>query len=232
MVGIIGAMSEEVNIIKDEMQFSYEEIIGKFTFYIGSLRNRKIVLAESGIGKVNAAMLATIMIVKFNVKAVCFSGVAGALDSKLKVGDVVIGEKMLQHDMDVSEFGLKKGEIPRMDTSVFLSNDRLMEIVKEYKLSNNKIYSGTIISGDQFISLKQAKQELAAEFNAMCVDMESAAVAQVCHRLDKKCLVIRSISDSVTDDSTMEYSQFTELAANNSKELVCHLAEVLSQEQI
>ena len=66
----------------------------------------------------------------------------------------------------------------------------------------------------------------------MCVDMESAAVAQVCHRLDKKCLVIRSISDSVTDDSTMEYSQFTELAANNSKELVCHLAEVLSQEQI
>lgn len=177
-------------------------------------------------------MLATIMIVKFNVKAVCFSGVAGALDSKLKVGDVVIGEKMLQHDMDVREFGLKKGEIPRMDTSVFLSNDRLMEIVKEYKLSNNKIYSGTIISGDQFISLKQAKQELAAEFNAMCVDMESAAVAQVCHRLDKKCLVIRSISDSVTDDSTMEYSQFTELAANNSKELVCHLAEVLSQEQI
>ena len=173
-----------------------------------------------------------LMIVKFNVKAVCFSGVAGALDSKLKVGDVVIGEKMLQHDMDVREFGLKKGEIPRMDTSVFLSNDRLMEIVKEYKLSNNKIYSGTIISGDQFISLKQAKQELAAEFNAMCVDMESAAVAQVCHRLDKKCLVIRSISDSVTDDSTMEYSQFTELAANNSKELVCHLAEVLSQEQI
>ena len=232
MVGIIGAMSEEVNIIKDEMQFSYEEIIGKVTFYIGSLRNRKIVLAESGIGKVNAAMLATIMIVKFNVKAVCFSGVAGALDSKLKVGDVVIGEKMLQHDMDVREFGLKKGEIPRMDTSVFLSNDRLMEIVKEYKLPNNKIYTGTIISGDQFISLKQAKQELAAEFNAMCVDMESAAVAQVCHRLDKKCLVIRSISDSVTDDSTMEYSQFTELAANNSKELVCHLAEVLSQEQI
>ena len=166
MVGIIGAMSEEVNIIKDEMQFSYEEIIGKFTFYIGSQRKKKIVLAESGIGKVNAAMLATIMIVKFNVKAVCFSGVAGALDSKLKVGDVVIGEKMLQHDMDVREFGLKKGEIPRMDTSVFLSNDRLMEIVKEYKLSNNKIYSGTIISGDQFISLKQAKQELAAEFKA------------------------------------------------------------------
>ncbi|MDR2878935.1 MAG: 5'-methylthioadenosine/adenosylhomocysteine nucleosidase [Fusobacteriales bacterium] len=232
MVGIIGAMSEEVNIIKDEMQFSHEEIIGKFIFYIGSLRNRKIVLAESGIGKVNAAMLATIMIVKFNVKAVCFSGVAGALDSRLKVGDVVIGEKMLQHDMDVKEFGLKKGEIPRMDTSVFLSNDRLMAIVKEYKLSNNKIYSGTIISGDQFISLKQTKQELASEFNAMCVDMESAAVAQVCHRLDKKCLVIRSISDSVTDDSMMEYSQFTELAANNSKELVCRLTEVLSQEQI
>ena len=164
MLGIIGAMSEEVNIIKDEMQFSYEEIIGKFTFYIGSLRDRKIVLAESGIGKVNAGMLATIMIIKFNVKAVCFSGVAGALDSRLKVGDVVIGEKMIKHDMDVREFGLKKGEIPRMDTSVFMSNNRLMEIVNEYKLPNNKTYTGTIISGDQFISSKQAKEGLAKEF--------------------------------------------------------------------
>jgi adenosylhomocysteine nucleosidase len=232
MIGIIGAMAEEVNIIKDEMQFSYEEIIGKFTFYIGSLRDRKIVLAESGIGKVNASMLATIMIIKFNVKAVCFSGVAGALDKRLKIGDVVIGEKMMQHDMDVTEFGLKKGEIPRMDTSEFLSNGRLMEIVKEHKLPNNKTYIGTIISGDQFVSSKDLKESLAKDFNAMCVDMESAAVAQVCHRLDKKCLIIRSISDSVTNDSTMEYSKFTKLAADNAKELVCHLAKVLSKEQL
>ena len=232
MIGIIGAMSEEVDIIKDEIQFSYEEIIGKFTFYIGSLRDRKIVLAESGIGKVNASMLATIMIIKFNVKAVCFSGVAGALDKRLKVGDVVIGEKMMQHDMDVTEFGLKKGEIPRMDTSEFLSNRRLMEIVKEHKLPNNQTYIGTIISGDQFVSSKDLKESLAKDFNAMCVDMESAAVAQVCHRLDKKCLIIRSISDSVTNDSTMEYSKFTKLAADNAKELVCHLAKVLSKEQL
>ena len=227
MIGIIGAMSEEVDIIKKEMKFTYEEKIGRFTFIIGSLRNRKIVLAESGIGKVNAGMMATIMITKFNVKAIIFSGVAGALDKRLSVGDVVIGEKMIQHDMDVREFGLKKGEIPRMATSVFESDKEILDIISSFELPDHKIYKGTIISGDQFISSKQVKTDLAEEFNAMAVDMESSSVAQVCYQLERKCLVVRSISDSVTDDSMMEYSKFIELAAHNSKEIVCYLMENL-----
>ncbi len=227
MIGIIGAMSEEVDIIKKEMKFTYEEKIGRFTFIIGSLRNRKIVLAESGIGKVNAGMMATIMITKFNVKAIIFSGVAGALDKRLSVGDVVIGEKMIQHDMDVREFGLKKGEIPRMATSVFESDKEILDIISSFELPDHKIYKGTIISGDQFISSKQVKTDLAEEFSAMAVDMESSSVAQVCYQLERKCLVVRSISDSVTDDSMMEYSKFIELAAHNSKEIVCYLMENL-----
>ena len=227
MIGIIGAMSEEVDKIKKEMKFTYEEKIGRFTFVIGSLRNRKIVLAESGIGKVNAGMTATIMITKFNVKAIIFSGVAGALDKRLSVGDVVIGEKMIQHDMDVREFGLKKGEIPRMATSVFESDKEILDIISSFELPDHKIYKGTIISGDQFISSKQVKTDLAEEFSAMAVDMESSSVAQVCYQLERKCLVVRSISDSVTDDSMMEYSKFIELAAHNSKEIVCYLMENL-----
>ena len=227
MIGIIGAMFEEVDIIKKEMKFTYEEKIGRFTFVIGSLRNRKIVLAESGIGKVNAGMTATIMITKFNVKAIIFSGVAGALDKRLSVGDVVIGEKMIQHDMDVREFGLKKGEIPRMATSVFESDKEILDIISSFELPDHKIYKGTIISGDQFISSKQVKTDLAEEFSAMAVDMESSSVAQVCYQLERKCLVVRSISDSVTDDSMMEYSKFIELAAHNSKEIVCYLMENL-----
>lgn len=227
MIGIIGAMSEEVDIIKKEMKFTYEEKIGRFTFIIGSLRNRKIVLAESGIGKVNAGMMATIMITKFNVKAIIFSGVAGALDKRLSVGDVVIGEKMIQHDMDVREFGLKKGEIPRMATSIFESDKEILDIISSFELPDHKIYKGTIISGDQFISSKQVKTDLAEEFSAMAVDMESSSVAQVCYQLERKCLVVRSISDSVTDDSMMEYSKFIELAAHNSKEIVCYLMENL-----
>ena len=227
MIGIIGAMSEAVNIIKKEMKFTYEEKIGRFTFIIGSLRNRKIVLSESGIGKVNAGMMATIMIVKFNVKAIVFSGVAGALDERLTVGDVVIGDKMIQHDMDVREFGLKRGEIPRMAVSTFESSKEILDLVSAFELPEHKVYKGTIISGDQFISSKQIKKELADEFNAMAVDMESSAVAQVCYQLERKCLIIRSISDSVTDDSIMEYSKFVELAAHNSKEIVCYLMEKL-----
>ena len=227
MIGIIGAMSEEVDIIKKEMKFTYEEKIGRFTFIIGSLRNRKIVLAESGIGKVNAGMMATIMITKFNVKAIIFSGVAGALDKRLSVGDVVIGEKMIQHDMDVREFGLKKGEIPRIATSVFESDKEILDIISSFELPDHKIYKGTMSSGDQFISSKQVKTDLAEEFSAMAVDMESSSVAQVCYQLERKCLVVRSISDSVTDDSMMEYSKFIELAAHNSKEIVCYLMENL-----
>lgn len=228
MIGIIGAMSEEVDIIKNEMQFSYEEKIGNFVFHIGSLRDVKIVLAESGIGKVNASILATTMIMKFNIRAICFSGVAGALDERLKVGDVVIGEKIIHHDMDVTGFGLKKGEIPRMEVSAFSSKDRLMKMVTEFKFPKHKIYQGTIISGDQFISSKEIKKNLAKEFNAMCVDMESAAVAQVCYQLNKDCLIIRSISDSVTDESMMEYTKFVKLAADNSKEIICHVVKGLA----
>ena len=225
MLGIIGAMSEEIDVIKKEMTSSEEEKIGNFIFNIGMLRGKEIVLAESGIGKVNSSITATIMIIKYNVDTIVFSGVAGALDERITVGDVVIGEKMIQHDVDVTEFGLKKGEIPRMKTSAFESMPELIKAVEDFKLPGHRIYKGVIISGDQFISSKEVKKNLAKEFNAMCVDMESASVAQACYLLGKNCLIVRSISDSVTDDSVLEYSKFTELAANNSKEIICHLVE-------
>ena len=220
MLGIIGAMDEEISIIKKDMKNIVEEKVGNITFLKGNLYNHEVVLVESGIGKVNSSITATLLINKYNVDYVLFSGVAGSTDKRISVGDVVIGTDLVQHDMDVREFGLEKGQIPRMDEWKFKASKKLLQASRDLKIKGHKIFYGRIISGDQFISGKENKVKLGEEFNALCVDMESASVAQVCYQLGKKFLIVRSISDSVTDETTMEYSEFVHLGANNSKKII------------
>ena len=220
MLGIIGAMNEEIDIIKNDMKNITEEKIGNIVFIRGNLYNHEVVLVESGIGKVNSSITATLLIYKYNVDYVLFSGVAGSTDEELSIGDVVIATDLIQHDMDVREFGLEKGQIPRMNEWKFQPSEKLLDISKEINLGEHKILYGRIISGDQFISGKQNKINLGKEFKALCVDMESASVAQVCYQLGKEFLIVRSISDSVTDETIMEYSEFVHLGAENSKKII------------
>ena len=220
MLGIIGAMDEEISIIKKDMKNIVEEKVGNITFLKGNLYNHEVVLVESGIGKVNSSITATLLINKYNVDYVLFSGVAGSTDKRISVGDVVRGTDLVQHDMDVREFGLEKGQIPRMDEWKFKASKELLQASRDVKIKGHKIFYGRIISGDQFISGKENKVNLGEEFDALCVDMESASVAQTCYQLGKKFLIVRSISDSVTDETTMEYSEFVHLGANNSKKII------------
>ena len=220
MLGIIGAMDEEISIIKKDMKNIVEEKVGNITFLKGNLYNHEVVLVESGIGKVNSSITATLLINKYNVDYVLFSGVAGSTDKRISVGDVVIGTDLVQHDMDVREFGLEKGQIPRMDEWKFKASKELLQASRDVKIKGHKIFYGRIISGDQFISGKENKVKWGEEFDALCVDMESASVAQTCYQLGKKFLIVRSISDSVTDETTMEYSEFVHLGANNSKKII------------
>ena len=202
MTGIIGAVPEEAQVIKKEMINISEETIGGLTFFKGKFYDEDIVFVQSGVGKVNAAMTATI------------------LDRKVKVGDVVIGTEMIQHDADATEFGYEIGQIPQMDEWKFKSAPKLLEKSKNIKNDKFELFFGRILTGDQFISKKDEKKRLGEKFEALCVDMESAAVAQVCYRLNTDFLILRSISDSLTDESGMEYDVFVELAANNSKEIL------------
>ncbi len=220
MTGIIAAVIEEAEAIKKEIENIKEIVINEISFFTGKFNEKEIVFVQSGIGKVNAAITATLLIEKFNVKEVIFSGVAGSLDTRLKIGDVVIGRDIVQHDVDATAFGYKMGQIPQMKEWAFESDKDLIEKTAKINNINHQILLGRILTGDQFINKKDVKIQLGKDFDALCVDMESGAVAQVCARLGIKFLIIRSISDSITDDSGMEYTSFVKLAAENSKKIL------------
>ena len=220
MIGIIGAVVEEAEAIKKEIKEIKETVISGISFFTGKFNDKDVVFVQSGIGKVNAAITATLLIEKFKVSEVIFSGVAGSLDERLKVGDVVIGHDIVQHDVDATAFGYKMGQIPQMKEWAFESDNELVEKAGNINDFDHRIFFGRILTGDQFVSKKDVKIRLGKDFEALCVDMESGAVAQVCTRLGVKFLIIRSISDSITDESDMEYETFVKLAAKNSTRIL------------
>lgn len=220
-IGIIGAMSEEVQGIKKLMTDIEEEKIGTLTFYTGVMHDKDIVLLETGIGKVNAAIGATLMIEAFDVEEIIFTGVAGGINEELDLGDVVISRDLIQHDFDISAFGDKLGMIPRMDNSIFKADDELIELaVNAGKKLKGKVVVGRVLSGDQFIASPEKIAFLKKEFNGDCTEMEGAAVGHVCQVLDIPFVVIRTMSDKANSDAHTDYATFMRIAADNSVTLV------------
>lgn len=218
MIGIIGAMDEEISVISSEIKNLTVYDINNMKFYKGIIYDKDIVLVKSGIGMVNASITTTLLFKEFGVDKILFSGVAGSLNRNVNVGDVVIGDSLLEYLFDATEFGYEIGTIPRMDTSIFKS-DRLLNKIKNI-LKNDNIYYGKILSGDKFVSNLSEKEKLGVTFNALAVDMESASVAHCAHVLGIEFAIIRSISDSLNSSSVMEYTEFVNLAANNSKNVI------------
>lgn len=218
MIGIIGAMDEEISVISSEIKNLTVYDINNMKFYKGKIYNKDIVLVKSGIGMVNASITTTLLFKEFGVDKILFSGVAGSLNRNVNVGDVVIGDSLLEYLFDATEFGYDIGTIPRMDTSIFRS-DILLNKIKNI-LKNDNIYYGKILSGDKFVSNLSEKEKLGEKFNALAVDMESASVAHCAHVLGIEFAIIRSISDSLNSSSVMEYTEFVNLAANNSKDVI------------
>ena len=220
-IGIIGAMSEEVQGIKKLMTDIEEEKIGTLTFYTGVMHDKDIVLLETGIGKVNAAIGATLMIEAFDVEEIIFTGVAGGINEEVDLGDVVISRDLIQHDFDTSAFGDKLGMIPRMDNSIFKADDELIELaVNAGKKLKGKVIVGRVLSGDQFIASPEKIAFLKKEFNGDCTEMEGAAVGHVCQVLDIPFVVIRTMSDKANSDAHTDYATFMRIAADNSVTLV------------
>ncbi|WP_455515111.1 5'-methylthioadenosine/adenosylhomocysteine nucleosidase [Pseudostreptobacillus sp.] len=218
MIGIIGAMDEEISVISSEIKNLTVYDINNMKFYKGKIYDKDIVLVKSGIGMVNASITTTLLFKEFGVDKILFSGVAGSLNRNVNIGDVVIGDSLLEYLFDATEFGYDIGTIPRMDTSIFRS-DILLNKIKNI-LKNDNIYYGKILSGDKFVSNLSEKEKLGEKFNALAVDMESASVAHCAHVLGIEFAIIRSISDSLNSSSVMEYTEFVNLAANNSKNVI------------
>lgn len=223
-IGIIGAMDEEIERMQKDMHIVDEKKIANISFYIGRFENIPIVLCKSGVGKVNAAITTQILIDHFSVEQIIFTGVAGALDPSLNIGDIVISTCCEQHDIDGSALGFKRGVIPMFDgPSIFPADESLIQLA--YEAANNlkiecNVVKGKILSGDQFIADPLLVQKLREDFHGTCVEMEGAAVAHVSMLNDIPYVIIRSISDKANKEADVNFTEFVAMAANRSNEIV------------
>jgi len=226
MIGIIGAMHEEIIELKNMISNLEEEKILDIIFYKGTLEGKEIVLVEGGIGKVNASVCTTLLIDRFKVNQLIFTGVAGGTNPNIEVGDIVISNELIEHDFDCTAFGMKHGEIPRMETSIFKADKKLIKIAEKSALElfdKKNIYTGRIVSGDVFVAEPKKINWLRETFNSECTEMEGAAVAHVCHLFKTPFVIIRSISDKANDDAKTDFQEFVKLAAKNSKNLIVEM---------
>lgn len=229
MLGIIGAMDEEVSKLKAMLSDTTVTKKAGMEFYSGTLHGKSVVIVKSGIGKVNAAICAQILADVFNVSAIINTGVAGSLNDKINIGDIVLSKDAVQHDMDTTAFGDPVGVIPRMDVSAFPGDEKLIKLAKECcneVLPQIQTFTGRIVSGDQFISDKEKKKWLTDTFGGCCTEMEGAAVAHAAYLNGIPFLIIRAISDKADDSAAaMDYPAFEAMAIENSVKLMSAMIE-------
>ncbi len=221
-IGIIGAMDEEISSLKSKIDVvSVKNIVG-VDFYMGKMHGKNVVAVRSGIGKVNAAICAQVLIDLYAVDYIVNIGVAGAISPELEIGDIVISNELSYHDFDTTSFGDAPGVIPRMSTSLFNSDEALISLAKKAAetMSDSKTYVNKICSGDKFVAKKEDKSKIWSDFKAYAVEMEGAAIAHTCFLNKIPFVVIRSISDKADDKADSVYSNNLDITAKKSAEIV------------
>lgn len=221
--GIIAAMKEEMQEIKKIMQEIEEIKIRELIFFKGKINNNNVILVEAGIGKVNAARVTQLMIDKFEIQRIINVGSAGSANNELKIGDIVIGKRLVQHDFDITAFGHPKGFITNIGQYVESDSELISKMEQTIsKLSQNefKIKIGTIASGDIFCTEPKMKEKIRTKFNADAIEMEGAAIAQVCKLNEIPFIVIRSISDNPNGKNEITFDQFLEKASKRCAEII------------
>ena len=226
MIGIIGAMEEEVAALKEAMEIQEVKVMASMTFCRGRLCEKDVVVVRSGIGKVNAALCSQILIDMFGVEALINTGIAGSLDARIDIGDMVISTDALHHDMDATLFGDPVGQVPRMDTLSFPADERLIALAKEANEEANPdihTFVGRVVSGDQFISSTEAKNKIIANFHPLCTEMEGAGIAHAAYLNKVSYVIVRAISDKADNSADMDYPTFEKQAIAHSVRLVMNL---------
>ncbi len=226
--GIIGAMDAEIALLKENMQAMSQREISGLTFYQGTLAGQEVVLVCCSVGKVNAAICAQTLAQVFGVTHLINTGVAGALDSRLDILDLVISQELCYHDGDLDIFS----RYPPY-ASVYPGSPELISLAKQacegMEDRNYSFYTGKIVSGDVFVSDKALKESIVARFAPMCVEMEGAAIAHVAYANKLPFVVLRSMSDKADDEADMSFDEFAGKAAVNSSALVIKMMELWSQ---
>ncbi|HEC1747687.1 5'-methylthioadenosine/adenosylhomocysteine nucleosidase [Campylobacter sp. IFREMER_LSEM_CL1846] len=226
-IAILGAMPEEVTPLLETLK-EYQTIeYANNTYYIAKYKNHELIIAYSKIGKVNSTLSATIIIEKFKAELMLFTGVAGAFNPSLEIGDLIYATKLAQYDLDITAFGHPLGYVP--GNEIFIKtddklNNLAIEVAKELGV---KLQSGIIATGDEFICDENKKAKIREIFNADACEMEGASVALVCDALKIPCLVLRSMSDKAGEKAEFDFDEFVEKSAKISANFVLKICEKL-----
>ena len=222
--GIIVAENEECKAIIDVLEKINIKKIYDLEFVLGIINNVNIVLVKSGVGKVNAARTTQILIDNFDIDFILNVGSAGSINDELDIGDVIVASRVVQHDFDVTAVGREKGFIPDVGKYV-IGNEVFVNKLINLNIANIKLKSGVVSSGDQFILDVKVKDNIVSEFGADCVEMEGAAVAQVCYMSNKPFCIIRSISDKPNGNNHIDFNEFLKLASKNCAKILYELSK-------
>ena len=228
IIGIIGAMEEEVELLKEKMTDTVIIEKAGMKFVKGTLKGQTAVVVRSGIGKVNAGICTQILADEFQVGAVINTGIAGSLKAEINIGDIVLSTDTMQHDVDAREFGYPLGQIPRMETLTFLADEKLRKLAKEVCEEVNpdiQVFEGRVTSGDQFVADKETKEKIIENTQAYCTEMEGAAIGQAAYLNKIPYLVIRAISDKADDSAHVDYPTFERQAIRHTVNLVSSMME-------
>lgn len=235
-IGIIGAMDNEINKLTREEMTSVEVITKTgMQFHVGRLGDNDVVIVKSGIGKVNAAICAQILIDCFQVTHLINTGIAGSLDNRINIGDIVICSDAMHHDIDLSPLGFEPGIIPEIGSDnnlkSFPGDPYLRGLAKEACLAEAPgvgIHEGRIVSGDQFISSSAQRTYLINTFHALCTEMEGAAIAHTAFLNGIPFIILRAISDKADDEADVSFDTFQNEAAKNCAKVVACMVKNLA----
>lgn len=230
-LGIIGAMQVEVEILLSVMENTVSTEKAGSTFYDGSLEGIPAVVVQCGVGKVNAAICAQILCDCFGVTHLVNTGIAGSLNAKLDIGDLVVSRDAMYHDFNCVHFGYEMGKVPGMDVVSFPADPDMIRLAYNAAESVNPGHTtiGRVASGDLFVAEKEAKDAIIRITGGLCTEMEGAAIAQTAYRNKIPFVILRAISDKADDSANMDYPTFERIAAHRCAQVTRNLAAHLTQ---
>ncbi len=230
VIGIIGAMELEVETLKAKMEQKTVTVRAGMEFYKGILSGTEVVVVQSGIGKVNAALCVQILADLFDVTHVINTGVAGSLDAALDIGDIAISTDLMYHDFTVGPLGYAWGQVPGMDTHSFPADSAMADVAEGLcQELGFHCRRGRIVSGDQFVASPEEKEKILTNVGGICTEMEGAAIGHAAYRNHLPVLVLRAISDKADHSAEMDYPTFERKAAERSAVLVERMAAALKE---
>lgn len=228
-IAVIGAMEEEVELLRAKLENATSETIANSEYTQGTYAGKDVILLKSGIGKVNAAMSTTILLEKYKPDFVINTGSAGGYDENLDVGAVVISDEVRHHDVDATIFGYEMGQVPQMPAA-FKADKHLMDVAQQAvaAVGEHQSATGLITTGDSFMNDPVRVETVRGYFPTMkAVEMEAAAVAQVCYQFGTPFVVIRALSDIAGKQSNISFDEFLPVAAKHSTQVVLKAIETL-----